>query len=315
MPEFEQVGDTLSKFGEKVNVARVDCDAESTVCSRFSVSGYPTLKYFNGHDDQEPEDYNGARTATEISEFIAQRAGIRLPQTVSAVKVLTDNNFDVEMERAFNNQAHVLVAFYAPWCGHCKQLAPTYEKLGLAFAGEERVVIAKFDADSDRMVPERYGVSGFPTIIAFTPNADLKTGQVDDQDIIKYSGARDLESLVAFVNTQSGTKRLADGSLNSSAGRIQALDDIATRFMQAMGDQNAQEALIQEAALLKFENAAQAFSAKVYFRAMDKIFQEGESYLSKETSRLQRMLDTGSISSKKADQFQQRINILESFLI
>ena len=51
--------------------------------------------------------------------------------------------------------------------GHCKSLAPVYEKLARAFAGETSVVIANVDADSEKSLGESYGVSGYPTIKLF----------------------------------------------------------------------------------------------------------------------------------------------------
>lgn len=61
----------------------------------------------------------------------------------------------------FNNYDSIL------GCGHCKRLAPEYEKLGAAYEGSNDVVIAKVDADADRTLGGRFGVRGFPTLKFF----------------------------------------------------------------------------------------------------------------------------------------------------
>ena len=57
--------------------------------------------------------------------------------------------------------------FWSVGCGHCKALAPTYEKLGEVFAKADDVVIAKVDADADKDLGGRFGISGFPTLKYF----------------------------------------------------------------------------------------------------------------------------------------------------
>jgi len=52
-------------------------------------------------------------------------------------------------------------------CGHCKNLAPTYEELGKVYDKVSDVVIANVDADAHRALGGKYGVSGFPTIKFF----------------------------------------------------------------------------------------------------------------------------------------------------
>lgn len=58
-----------------------------------------------------------------------------------------------------------LVEFFAPWCGHCKNLAPVYEQLADAFAhASDKVIVAKVDADgAGKSLGSKYGVTGFPS--------------------------------------------------------------------------------------------------------------------------------------------------------
>ncbi|KAI0303760.1 thioredoxin-like protein [Multifurca ochricompacta] len=107
---------------------------------------------------------------------------------------LDSSNFD----SVIGNGKPGLVEFFAPWCGHCKNLAPTYEQLGDAFShAKDKVVVAKVDADGvGKSLGKKYGVTGFPTLKWFDPQ-----GTVSD-----YEGGRDLDSLADFVAKKSGVK-------------------------------------------------------------------------------------------------------------
>lgn len=113
-----------------------------------------------------------------------------LPEDWSAnpVKVLVASNFD---EVVFDNSKKVLVEFYAPWCGHCKQLVPIYDKLGEHFEKDDDVIIAKIDATANEL--EHTKITSFPTIKLYTK----------DNQVREYNGERTLAGLTKFVETES----------------------------------------------------------------------------------------------------------------
>jgi protein disulfide-isomerase A6 len=116
--------------------------------------------------------------------------------SASNVVELNPSNFD----SIIGQGRPALVEFYAPWCGHCKNLAPIYEQLADAFShAKDKVVIAKVDADGEgKPLGKKYGVSGYPTLKWFS--ADGK-GEPEP-----YSSGRDLDSLAAFITEKSGAK-------------------------------------------------------------------------------------------------------------
>ncbi|CAK60971.1 unnamed protein product (macronuclear) [Paramecium tetraurelia] len=75
------------------------------------------------------------------------------------VMVLTEETFD----QAFNEFDYLMFEFYAPWCGHCKELAPKYAEAATALR-PEGIVLAKIDATVQKKLAEKYGVKGYPTI-------------------------------------------------------------------------------------------------------------------------------------------------------
>lgn len=117
--------------------------------------------------------------------------------TASAVIDLTPKNFDSVITKSGKP---ALVEFFAPWCGHCKTLAPIYEELGEAFAfAKDKVTIARVDADSEKELGKKYGIQGFPTLKWFPGDG----GKSEPED---YKSGRDLESLSAFVTEKTGVR-------------------------------------------------------------------------------------------------------------
>eukprot|EP00752_Nemacystus_decipiens_P002737 g2556.t1 len=86
----------------------------------------------------------------------------------------------------------VLVDFYAPWCPHCKRLAPVYAELAGNMQGRENLVIADMDVTANEVDHPGVSTSKLPTLLMF------KAGSKDTPE--RYEGDLELEPLQRFVN-------------------------------------------------------------------------------------------------------------------
>ncbi|KAL0587064.1 hypothetical protein ABG067_003404 [Albugo candida] len=198
-----------------VNVAAVDCDQHKDLAAQYGVQGFPTIKIF-GQDKTKPKDYQGARDSAgivqtclqEASSMVRQRASGKKKQTKTKKKetvkksassskqkkrksdviTLTDKNFD---SLVLQSGEVWMVEFYAPWCGHCKKLAPEWEKAATDLKGS--VMVGAIDATAYEKKAAEYGVKGFPTLKVFGPNA------ASAKDAIDYPGERNADAITNFA--------------------------------------------------------------------------------------------------------------------
>jgi protein disulfide-isomerase A6 len=119
---------------------------------------------------------------------------------------LTAANFK---DKVLDSKSLWLVEFYAPWCGHCKSLAPEWVKVAKALKGVARV--GAVNMDNEQSVGAPYGIKGFPTIKIFGANKNSPSD---------YSGGRTAQAIVddALSQLRSMVKSRMGGGSDSGSG-------------------------------------------------------------------------------------------------
>ncbi|GAA5882743.1 hypothetical protein JCM3774_003251 [Rhodotorula dairenensis] len=224
--------------------------------------------------------------------------------------VLSAKNFDGVIA---SQSEGTLVAFFAPWCGHCKSLEPVWTKIAAAFDGDDRCKVAHLDADdaAARPLASKYGVSGFPTIKFIQPAS--KGGLVE-----AYSGPRTEEAFLNFLNEKCGTHKQPGGILSELAGRIPSLDSLASLYLVPTATRSD---LLASASALASSLVSSSSSplAAYYIKVMSKIdslgsVEDAKAWIEKERARLAKLAARkGSVTAHKIDEARMKSNILAAF--
>lgn len=88
-----------------------------------------------------------------------------------------------------------ILEFYAPWCGHCKNLKPAYEKAAKSLAGLAKVAAVNCDEESNKAFCGQFGVQGFPTLKIIKPGKKPGRPVIED-----YQGPREARAIVDAVS-------------------------------------------------------------------------------------------------------------------
>lgn len=159
------------------------------------------------------KDLSAKKVGAFVDDFVAGKieASIKsepIPEKQDGpVTVVVAKNYK---DIVLDDTKDVLLEFYAPWCGHCKTLAPKYEELAGLFKGHaDKVVIAKVDATANDVPDE---IQGFPTIKLF------KAGEKDTP--VDYSGARTVEDLANFIRENGSHKIDISNDVDAKAAAV-----------------------------------------------------------------------------------------------
>ena len=142
------------------------------------------------------DKYAGQRTHEDLKAYVSKmlekendQVNVKtdnLDNTAHAVLSLTSESFKHGIEKGIS-----FVKFFAPWCGHCKRLAPIWKDLGKKFLTNDNVNIVKVDCtlDVSKELCNEQEVDGFPTLYLYR----------DGLKVSEYNGARNLDEIYEFI--------------------------------------------------------------------------------------------------------------------
>jgi protein disulfide-isomerase A1 len=136
----------------------------------------------------------------DISQFVQKFKAGKLEPIVKSEAIPETQNSTVyhlvgsEHDTIVNSKKDVFVKYYAPWCGHCKKLAPIFEELSEKYQGKD-VIIAELDHTLNDV--EGVEIQGYPTLVLFP---------ADGSDPVYYEEARSLEAMANFIKEKGALK-------------------------------------------------------------------------------------------------------------
>eukprot|EP00123_Amoebidium_parasiticum_P010799 comp20331_c0_seq1/m.25594 comp20331_c0_seq1/g.25594 ORF comp20331_c0_seq1/g.25594 comp20331_c0_seq1/m.25594 type:complete len:552 (-) comp20331_c0_seq1:375-2030(-) len=193
-PVYQEAAKQLEEeYDGKGLLATVDCTQNGPLCSSHNIQGYPTVLLFK--KGERVEQYSGQRTVQAIVDYVASKAGkskTKAERLTTYAVAMHEESFeaDISVKQA------MLVMFYAPWCGHCKNLKPHYEEAAEVLATKHDIndVMGMVDCTENRDLCQKYEIKGYPTMLLF------KGGAKEE----KYANARTTDALVKYLLKHTG---------------------------------------------------------------------------------------------------------------
>ncbi len=213
-PEYEKAGKDAREAKKPYVFAQIDCTTSPKASEKYNLTGYPTLKLIKA--GEVLDTYTGPRTADAITRYMDEKAGIPASEGEEVIK-LTDFNYKTHV----NSPKLGMIKVFAPWCGHCKKLAPDYLKAAKVARAQGRpYYFAEIDGTTNSGAMEFFGVKSYPTLKI------VKDGKVEE-----YDGDRSVEGLLKAMDQKAGISRIKELKSLDEIKAIVALPTFRVSFI------------------------------------------------------------------------------------
>jgi thioredoxin domain-containing protein 5 len=168
------------------------------LCNQNGIEGWPTMLMFD--DGKVVGQFKGSRDLDRLKKFMKKyvkeepqtpiaRPPPPPPPVVNPTGEVLSLNRDLFTTTLIKGPA--FIKFFAPWCGHCKKLAPIWKQLAQQM--KNKLTIADVNCDDNASLCKSQSIEGYPTLIFFDGNG-VKS---------EYNGGRKLDQLKAFSEKAS----------------------------------------------------------------------------------------------------------------
>lgn len=333
MPTIEKLAETFADTPD-IQIVKINGDADGRkMTNKYDIPGFPTLLLFHG--DDEPIEFDGMRDHDSIRNFIQKISGAKsrqqntedfIPVSSNEVLEIDDHNFqDLILDAKYKT----MLIFTAPWCRFCKEVKPLWSKLAneIYESDQDIVRFAELEYSDEKKsatqkIKAQFNVRLLPTILFFNPF------KVDDDGLkrpVQYDDERNLESLLAFVNDETGLSRKEDGKLFSNAGRIMSIDEAietSERYenvlaklekLENLNAERGRDALVDQNILFFKDDVSMI---PYYMKVVKKLRDGDEQYIVNEAVRLEMLisLEEKNMERSAFDYMQKRLNVLTGII-
>jgi thioredoxin domain-containing protein 5 len=229
-PTWDQLFTEAQSEIPEVKMATVDCimyggallvhvlaafrSSWTDLCDKNAIGSYPTLLMFE--DGKKIDQFTGARDLPALKTFMkrhikaapepelepkptpeAPPAKVVPPKQAPKLRLNAEGQvlpLDSDTFQATLAKGPAFVKFFAPWCGHCKKLAPTWKQLARHM--QDKVTVAEVNCDDHSSLCKAQGIQGYPTLVWYAAG-DVPGGKSE------YNGGRKFDTLKAFAEKAS----------------------------------------------------------------------------------------------------------------
>lgn len=255
------------KYRGKINFAGLDAAKFGVHAKNLNME--EKFPLFVIHDIKENLKYGISQDVEldndKIPDFVADFVAGKLDPIVKSEPIPEVQNSTVyhlvgyEHDKIISSPKDVLVKYYAPWCGHCKRLAPIFKALADVYAADEdakdKVVLAEIDHTANDI--QGVEIQGYPTLILYPANGS---------EPVEFQGQRTLEGMAEFIK-EKGSLNVDGVALHDEQEAVRKAEEEKKQEEEAPVDSASSD---EKTTAASVEAAAEKPSKKVAKKAEEK---------------------------------------------